>query len=293
MFRTLCNFCELLSLNHDSPNCSGLTFVSYSIAVFPDRAGDIPRVPPSSFLVSDNSTWQATQLDTSIAYHHAPLNLIMNNEKISTVILNRCSTKSLVLLLRTNRSINASVTAYIEKTYNIYRILRRYFADPLSFRYLQAYTGTVISGSTALQFFDRSFYPESDLDIYAPKAWGKEVGHFLLHAGYVFVPSKSQHPTFDSEMQQKQVVTATGTYGNFKGIAGVFNFAKVAPDSTMLKVQLMVAVRSPMDVILRYHSSMSALFPFVNTSLQDVYSCGDERHYFRESLLPIPSCYTR
>ena len=256
----------------------------------PPPVFDIPRDPP---LVFDNPTWQVARLGVSMTYNRASLNLLMKDEKISTMVLNRCSARSLLILLRTNRSINAIVTAYIKKAYDVNIILRRYFTDPLSFRLLQAYTGTIISGSTALQFFDRDFYPESDLDVYAPKAWGKEVGHFLLRAGYVFVPSQSQHHTFDGEMQERRVVDATATYGNFRGIAGVFNFMKIAPGGTMLKVQLMVAVRSPMDVILRYHSSMSPLFPFVNIPLQDAYSCGDERHYFRESLLPIPSCYAR
>ena len=181
------------------------------------------------------------------------------------MILDRCSARSLVLLLRTNRSLNAIVTTYIKRTYDLYPILLRYFTDPLSFRYLQAYTGTLISGSTALQFFDRSLYPESDLDLYVPKSWAKEVGHFLLRAGYRFSPRRSQHPTFYIAIRAKRVVDATAAYGHFRGIAGVFNFKKIASDGTKLKIQLMVAVRSPMEVILRYHSSMSTLFPSVTT----------------------------
>ena len=225
-----------------------------------------PRAPQSAPLTPNIPAWPGVHpQDAPILSNNTPLILVMNNNDISTMILDRCSARSLVLLLRTNRQVNTIVTAYIKKTYDIYRFLCRYFTDPLSFRYLQAYTGTVISGSTALQFFDRGFYPESDFDIYVPKAWGSEVGHFLLRAGYVFAPRKSQHPTFDSEMRTKRVVNATATYGNFRGIAGVFDFEKVAPDGTKLKIQLMFAVRSPMEVILRYHSSMSISCRIVNT----------------------------
>jgi hypothetical protein len=39
--------------------------------------------------------------------------------------------------------------------YNIEHHFGRYFDDPLSFRVLQAQTGTIVSGSNALQFFER------------------------------------------------------------------------------------------------------------------------------------------
>ena len=188
---------------------------------------------------------------------------MLTNERIGVMVLGYCTAKSLVLLLRTNHSVNTLIAVYIKRAYDIHRVLRQYFTDPLSFRYLQAYTGTVISGSTALQFFDRSFYPESDLDIYAPKAWGNEVGRFLLRAGYAFVPHRSQHPNFDTAVFARRVVSATAVYGNFKGIAGVFNFVKTAPDGRTLKIQLIVAVRSPIEVILRYHSSTLNSFLFM------------------------------
>ena len=130
----------------------------------------------------------------------------------------------------------------------------------MSFRRLQACTGTLISGSTALQFFDRTFYPESDLDIYVPKTWRNEVGQFLLRAGYSFVPHSSQHPTFVEAVFENSVTTSTAEYGNFKGISGVFNFEKNGMHGERLKIQLMVAVRSAIEPILHYHSSKSSLF---------------------------------
>ena len=207
--------------------------------------------------------WPGTQELNHEMRHVSFFEAMLMNERVGLTVLGYCTAKSLVLLLRTNQSVNALVAIYIKRAYDIHKVLSQYFPDPLSFRYLQAYTGTVISGSTALQFFDRSFYPESDLDIYAPKAWGKEVGCFLLRAGYAFVPHQKQHPNFESALFARRVVSAIAVYGNFKGIAGVFNFVKTAPDGRMLKIQLMVAVRSPIEVILRYHSSMLISFIFV------------------------------
>lgn len=129
----------------------------------------------------------------------------------------------------------------------------------MAFRYLQACTGTVISGSTALQFFDRSFYPESDLDIYVPMAWRLKVGHYLSEQGYRFVPNSIQHPNYDVAVSERRVITATARYGNLRGIAGVFTFKKRGADGEERKVQIMVAVRSPIEVIFRFHSSMSKI----------------------------------
>ena len=187
------------------------------------------------------------------------LDAILNEDTLSDLILDSCSAKSLLLLLRTSHAIREIVIGYMKTTFNADRLLSRYFDNPLSFRQLQACTGTLISGSTALQFFNRTFYPESDLDIYVPRAWRYEVGQFLLQTGYKFVRYPSQHPTFESAVFETGVSTSTADYGNFKGISGVFNFEKDGRHGEKLKIQLMVAVRSAIEPILHYHSSKLSL----------------------------------
>ena len=179
---------------------------------------------------------------------------ILSDEDI--LLLDYCSAKSLVSLRRTCTAVKTHVDAYIAQKFNVDRILTRYFTNPNAFRYLQGWTGTLISGSSALQFFDRSFYPLSDLDLYVSKGWGPEVGHFLLQEGYSFVPGQKQHPTFDSALTEPRVQNNAALYGNFKGISGVFTFENTGRGGTR-KVQVMLAVRTPIEVILRFHSSMS------------------------------------
>lgn len=181
---------------------------------------------------------------------------IIDDPSVYDRLFAACSAMTLITLLQTSSRVNKSVKDYMSCAFDINRLLSRYFSDPAAFRYIQACSASVIAGSTALQFFDRSFYPHSDLDLYVPRVWRSRIGHFLLQDGYQFVPTSWQHPTFDVAVTDKKVTTASRRYGNLKGIAGVFTFKKHGPRGDELKVQIMVVIRSTMDVILRYHSSM-------------------------------------
>ena len=220
--------------------------------------------PPAPQLpIPDISYRSNIRLPDRISNNNALLSIILSRDSRSDLILDHCSPKSLIRLLRTSRVLREVVTKYMEKAFNIEKILARYFPNPSSFRFIQACTGTLISGSTALQFFDRSFYPESDLDIYVSKAWRVEVGQFLLQSGYQFVPHGRQRSVFENAVSEMRIMTSTALYGNFRGISGVFNFVKQGARGERLKVQLMVSARSPIEPILRYHSSKLSLVFFM------------------------------
>ena len=174
-------------------------------------------------------------------------------------ILRRLSAASLARMACVSRDVRAATLDFTARAYNLDRRLARFFGDPAAFRALMARTRVVISGSFALQFLDRSFYPESDLDLYVPMPWRLYLGRFLLENGYRFIPYRRprQHPDFESAANERRVVASRGRYRTMKGIAGVFTFKKTSCDGQELKVQVMVAVRSTLEVILNYHSSMS------------------------------------
>ena len=50
----------------------------------------------------------------------------------------------------------------------------------------------LISGSIALQFFERMFYPESDLDIYVEIRYYKVIVSWLIGIGYIYEPHPGQ-----------------------------------------------------------------------------------------------------
>ncbi|KAI0782597.1 hypothetical protein C8Q75DRAFT_504164 [Abortiporus biennis] len=153
------------------------------------------------------------------------------------------------------RNANIAVKDYLSRVCNINKLLARYFPDPRAFRSLQATTNTLIAGSTALQFFDRSVYPESDLDLYVPLYFAKYVGTWLINNGYTFTPNMIQEGDFNVAAETDRM---TESYGSIRGVATVFTFVKAgAAESTesQVKIQLIVALRSPFEVILWFHST--------------------------------------
>ena len=187
------------------------------------------------------------------------LDRIISNHLLYDLIFDASSATSLVRLLSTCHALNIAVRDYLKGAFNILTYLFPYFPNPLSFRLLQRSTGTIISGSTALQFFDRSYYPESGLDLYVPLCWRRQVGDYLLEQGYTFVPNSWQDVDFGLAVMDERFLTNKAVYGSFMGIAVVYIFVKDVPGRGKLKVNAVVAVRSPMEVILRCHSSKSKL----------------------------------
>lgn len=156
--------------------------------------------------------------------------------------------------------------SHIARSFNIDTHLSRFFTDPLAFRALQARTGTLISGSNALQFLLRTHWPEADLDIYCPYEARADVGWWLVEDGYRFVPNSRQDPSFHVAIDQARQPGTEATdnpYSRLKGVSAVYTFAKRVHDpegpSRKLKVQIIVAYYSPMDAIFNFHSSASPL----------------------------------
>ncbi|KAF8989629.1 hypothetical protein BDZ89DRAFT_974676 [Hymenopellis radicata] len=70
--------------------------------------------------------------------------------------------------------------------------------DAPAFRQLLSVTDAVVSGSSALAFFNIGSFVGADLDIYAEFASVFLIGSFFIARGYQFVPHKLQHFQFPS-----------------------------------------------------------------------------------------------
>jgi hypothetical protein len=158
----------------------------------------------------------------------------------------------------------------MRRTFFLERILERFFTPPeiYYFRVLQSQTQMFISGSTALQFFDRSLYPDSDLDIYVEHRSRQTIVAWLRGIGYEFKPRQIRNSNVTFSLEEEMGVTVepyctggspsapffepeiTGYFG--RGVTNVYNFFKYNPER---KIQLITSNQSPLEVVLNFHSS--------------------------------------
>lgn len=162
-----------------------------------------------------------------------------------------------------NKAARTAVANYSQLNFDIKRVLSPYFSeeDIKSFRQLQLTTGTVISGSTAVQFFDRTTYPESDLDVYVEHQYCRDVAWWLMSRGYEFKPSRPEQPksfvaafrTWSPDVDGIWALFVQDPVGYLgHGVTDIFDFFKVG---SQRKVQLISTRGCPMEVILNFHSS--------------------------------------
>ncbi|KIK49276.1 hypothetical protein CY34DRAFT_310412 [Suillus luteus UH-Slu-Lm8-n1] len=195
---------------------------------------------------------------------------VFSTAPIYDLIFCDLSPRTLVWLSRTCRRAHEAVTRFICRAYNINRHLSRYFPDPLAFRSLQARTGLVISGSNALQFLDRSFYPESDLDLYAHPGHVYEALEWLDSVGYKFKPESWQQEDWRDEVPADWDGTAKriDRFGEmminrepdmvYSDVAGVYTFTRIVTmdtETVTLKVQIIASKCNPIQTITQFHST--------------------------------------
>lgn len=197
---------------------------------------------------------------------HVFLDKLVFNNVIHETLFFYMTPLEFLRFARICRKVYHIVKSYIKRTFNINRFLTRFFPDPIAFRSLQARTGTLISGSSALQFLDRTFYPKSDLDLYMSTQVAEEVITWLVEAGFDFVPHQWQAQVLSDAVAVLNPDTHDLAIAAFADhplyasstIKAVFTFVKPStdPNGTPLKVQCIVAIVTPMSVICSFHSSM-------------------------------------
>ncbi|KAK2464967.1 hypothetical protein APHAL10511_003043 [Amanita phalloides] len=182
-----------------------------------------------------------------------------------------------------------AVTNYNRLAFDIIRLLSPYFSDEeiKSFRQLQLFTGTVISGSTAVQLFGRTTYPKSDLDIYVEHRYCRDVAWWLTSVGYKYNPTRRGQPisfieAFKASKTEEGAEEEQSEQSEYAlGVENVFDFVRAGSER---KVQLISATCCPMEVILNYHSTCVmnvithnmaySLFPYATFQQHRALVCG-------------------
>ncbi|KAI0337047.1 hypothetical protein BDW22DRAFT_1364549 [Trametopsis cervina] len=218
----------------------------------------------------------ANAADIAFIRHLAALSItrrasdyIFTTSSIRDRVFVYCTPGTLIILSRVCRTLRTDVDRYFEHALDINAHLSRFFDNPRAFRSLQARTGTLISGSNALQFFERTVYEGSDLDLYVVDKKVHAVAKWLMEdAGYTFVPTQASlagNPTMtfaeavlaDTQHEHPDPVDE---YTNRSGIKGLYNFEKTVQEGKAApvrrKVQVVTAEDTAMRLILMFHSTV-------------------------------------
>ena len=155
----------------------------------------------------------------------------------------------------------------MRRAFNLENLMSRFFTETeiSHFRSLQSRTGMLISGSTALQFFERTFYPESDLDLYVEHRYCKVIALWLVTVGYSFEPRPGHPDQLEEALsvaphvfpRTTQFLSSAIVDYEDSGVINVYNFRRSDPDC---KIQLITSRHSPLELILKFHSSTCNYF---------------------------------
>lgn len=192
---------------------------------------------------------------------------VLDRDAVYDTVFENSTPATIFRIGKTCHAARRAMQDYVGRTFNINQHFERFFTDPFEFRVLQARTGLVVSGSSALQFMDRTVYPCSDLDLYIAEDCATLVCDWICSEGgrqYHFVPSVRQvqrgiltvQNALRSYMLRGQDINEHEELWHFYDkcrIKQVFNFESV--DQPNLHVQVIVSQNTPMDCILGFHSS--------------------------------------
>ncbi|KAJ8453513.1 hypothetical protein ONZ51_g13552 [Trametes cubensis] len=176
---------------------------------------------------------------------------ILEMPHVRTSLFSALSPRSLLLLSRSSRRVREYALEYMKTAFDINATLGRYLPNPIEFRGLQARTGTLVSGSTALQFFDRSYNDPLALDLYVFPLYRREVGAWLLSKGFSFRASHEQDPCFAITALSRQ---RSVRFDSSPGVLTIYTFHRYH-NGASVDVHIIVAIRTPIETILSFHST--------------------------------------
>lgn len=152
-------------------------------------------------LIQENAAMVAYKLHST----QPGLETILGIYPIRRHLMQYLDTRDILKLYRTSWAIRLDIKA---NEWNVNHRLARFFKDPTAFRSHLGRANALISGSFALQFFERVTWPESDLDIMIRDGDGlEEMDRYLTESeGYTMVlgPSSTSDIGVESEIIEDQ-----------------------------------------------------------------------------------------
>ena len=107
--------------------------------------------------------------------------------------------QDIVNLTRTCKTLQHLYRRLVKSQWNLNKRLERFVTNPMEFRRTLGMCGAIISGSFALQFFERVVWPESDLDVFVHQDHYESLSTFLtMREGYTLTDARvlEDYPSF-------------------------------------------------------------------------------------------------
>ena len=102
----------------------------------------------------------------------------------------------------------------------------------------------------ALEFFDRTEYDNSNLDLYVDHRFRGPIAFWLQSIGYKFIPRHAIGPqTLEMALEHTPATIHDGSY-----LKGIFTLDFLRGNHHS-RVQLITTSASPLEKVLRFHSS--------------------------------------
>ncbi|PPQ79933.1 hypothetical protein CVT26_004162 [Gymnopilus dilepis] len=169
--------------------------------------------------------------------------------------------QSVINVSRTSTLLHAHYLTYRHIAWDPLRRYRNWFPNANTFRRLIRDTNTVISGSFVVQFFDREFYPGSDMDIYLRMAGVDDLCKWLKTQGYRYILRNREYAVMRHRhrVHVQRAVQNKSSHDN--PLLAVYNFQRwVASASGYIerqRIQVIVVDTDPVEHILfDFHSTV-------------------------------------
>lgn len=164
---------------------------------------------------------------------------------------------SIIRLSASSFRVQSAFKAYKRAVWDPDLFFARWFSRPLSFREVLGECGAIVSGSQALQFFDRTVYDDSDLDIFMQLDRFTLMHRWLSSAGYKMTGMREQYQIeqrvrFLREAEERgeksrSVLRAVFSYSRHDGLFGM---------TRTRVIQVVIVESDPVEFILSdFHTS--------------------------------------
>ncbi|KAH8801874.1 hypothetical protein DL96DRAFT_1475866 [Flagelloscypha sp. PMI_526] len=191
-------------------------------------------------------------------------NTISSDHDILEYFLDFLTGLELYIFRQVSKAGLSMVDEYTGRHFTTDRVFSPFFTpeQTIDLRKIQAKFSVVVSGSAAVQFFDRVKYRHSDLDLYVDLEAMRPLASFIESAGYVFKNNVSQNPSLKTALAVLSDRNPPGYFGghpayNNPGIREVFSFEEeLSPGGETRHVQMIVSKGPVMAAIFEFHSTV-------------------------------------